>query len=50
VGDIGSSIKEFQGMDEAAIEAREKWRFKPAIVSGKPAPIFCYVEVNFDLN
>ena len=37
------------GLDQKAIEAVEKWRFKPALKDGKPVPVSANIEVNFRL-
>jgi periplasmic protein TonB len=37
------------GLDQMAIVAVEKWRFKPGMKDGKPVPVFATVEVNFRL-
>ena len=37
------------GLDEKAIEAVQKWRFKPGLKDGKPVPVIANVEVNFRL-
>jgi periplasmic protein TonB len=37
------------GLDEKAIEAVQKWRFKPGTKDGKPVPVIASVEVNFRL-
>jgi len=37
------------GLDEKAIEAVQKWRFKPGVKDGKPVPVQATVEVNFRL-
>lgn len=37
------------GLDEKAIEAVQKWRFKPAVSNGKPVRVRAAVEVNFRL-
>ncbi|MFZ0284227.1 MAG: energy transducer TonB [Terriglobales bacterium] len=37
------------GLDEKAIEAVRKWRFKPATKNGKPVAVEVSVEVNFHL-
>jgi protein TonB len=37
------------GLDEKAIEAVSHWRFRPAIVDGKPVATEATVEVNFQL-
>jgi TonB family protein len=37
------------GLDEKAIEAVSKWRFRPSLKDGKPVPVTANVEVNFRL-
>jgi protein TonB len=37
------------GLDEKALEAVRKYRFKPAMKDGKPVPVMITVEVNFRL-
>jgi TonB family protein len=37
------------GLDEKAIEAVQKWRFKPAYKDGRPVAVMATVEVNFRL-
>lgn len=37
------------GLDEKAIEAVQKWRFRPGFKDGKPVPVAATVEVNFRL-
>jgi TonB family protein len=37
------------GLDEKAIEAVEKWKFKPGIKSGQPVNVRATIEVNFRL-
>lgn len=38
------------GLDECAIEAVKRWRFKPALRAGKPVAVFATVEMNFRLT
>ncbi|MGH9632276.1 MAG: energy transducer TonB, partial [Bryobacteraceae bacterium] len=37
------------GLDECAIAAVEKWRFRPALRNGKPVPVPVTITVNFHL-
>lgn len=37
------------GLDEKAIEAIQKWRFKPGVKDGKPVAVHVSIEVNFRL-
>ncbi|MEZ5398485.1 MAG: energy transducer TonB [Bryobacteraceae bacterium] len=37
------------GLDEKAIEAVQKWRFRPGMLNGKPVPVQATIEVNFRL-
>jgi TonB family protein len=37
------------GLDEKAIEAVNKWRFKPGLKNGKPVIVAAHIEVNFRL-
>jgi TonB family protein len=37
------------GLDQKAMEAVAKWRFKPGVKDGKPVPVIATVEVNFRL-
>lgn len=37
------------GLDEKAIEAVQKWKFRPGQLNGKPVPVSASIEVNFRL-
>jgi hypothetical protein len=36
-------------MDENAIKALKKWRFKPALLNNQPVPIVLTVDTHFDI-
>ena len=38
------------GLDEKAIEALKKWRFRPATLNGNPVNFSLNVEVRFNLR
>ena len=37
------------GLDEKAVEAVKRYRFKPASENGKPVPVYMNIEVNFEI-
>jgi len=37
------------GLDEKAIEAVNKWKFRPSLKDGKPVVVAATIEVNFRL-
>jgi len=38
------------GLDKAAVEAVQKWRFKPAMFQGKPVKVYYSLTVNFQVQ
>jgi protein TonB len=38
------------GLDQAAVDAVENWKFKPATLNGKPVDVFYNLTVNFRLQ
>lgn len=49
-GDIRVKTPAGKGLDEKAIEAVRKWRFKPAMKDGKPVAVQINIEINFRLH
>jgi periplasmic protein TonB len=37
------------GLDDKAIEAVSRWKFRPGMVNGKPVVVVAFVDVNFRL-
>jgi len=37
------------GLDQKAIEAVEKWKFRPGLKDGRAVPVYATIEVNFRL-
>ena len=38
------------GLDESAMNAVQQWRFKPAVLAGRPVPVYFQLSVNFDVR
>ena len=38
------------GLDEQAIAAAKKWRFKPGLMNGRPVPVIVTIELSFTLR
>jgi len=38
------------GLDQAAVEAVKKWKFKPGTLNGQPVDVIFNLTVNFKLN
>ncbi len=49
-GEIRVKTPAGKGLDEKAIEAVRKWRFKPAMKDGKPIAVQINIEINFRLH
>ena len=52
VGDvrITKSLDSVFGLDQEAIKAARRWRFKPGIREGKPVPVIITIELTFTLR
>jgi protein TonB len=55
VGADGSVIRVIvksgvNGLNEAAVEAIYRWRYKPALMNGRPVPVWLEIPVNFTLR
>ena len=38
------------GLDESAMGAVQQWRFKPAVLAGRPVPVYFQLSVNFNVR
>ena len=38
------------GLDQAALEAIQQWRFKPALLDGRPVKVYFTLTVNFTIQ
>jgi protein TonB len=38
------------GLDQAAVDAVKKWRFRPATLNGRPVNVYFVLTVNFQLQ
>jgi protein TonB len=52
VGDvrITRSLDSRFGLDEEAIAAARRWRFKPGLLNGRPVPVAVTIELMFSLR
>ena len=48
-GDEAATRSLGMGLDEKAIEAVNKWKFKPGLKNGQPVNVIATIEVNFRL-
>ncbi len=44
------SLDNTYGLDEEAVKALKKWRFRPGTRLGKPVPVLIVVEMTFSLR
>ena len=47
---VERSLDSVHGLDQEALKAARKWRFKPATVRGRPVPFFVIFELSFKLE
>jgi TonB family protein len=52
VGDvrITRSLDSRFGLDQEAIAAARRWRFKPGLLNGRPVPVAVTIELMFSLR
>ena len=48
--DVARSLDKEFGLDQAAVDAARKWKFKPAQKDGKPVPVQITLELTFTLK
>jgi TonB family protein len=47
---IVRSLDERYGLDQKAVEAVKRWRFRPGLRMGKPVPVLVNIEMTFTLR
>jgi periplasmic protein TonB len=52
VGDarVTRSLDRIFGLDEEAIAAAKRWRFRPGLLNGKPVPVIVTIELMFSVR
>ena len=52
VGDVRvtKSLDSVFGLDQEAIKAARRWRFKPGFLQGQPVPVIITIELTFTLR
>ena len=52
VGDarVTRSLDRRFGLDEEAIAAAKRWRFRPGLLNGKPVPVIISIELMFSVR
>jgi protein TonB len=52
VGDarVKRSLDRVFGLDEEAIAAAKRWRFRPGLLDGKPVPVIVTIELAFSVR